>query len=349
MKKLFLFTILFTSFFFIFSCKDNAKAKNLSTELFNYSDEVMKFFQPLEKKSKLVSVKNIIPIISTKEFVVTNKNVIPFLHYQLYINSVDLSKIKKEELDEFFYMYGYMIAKNKLIEQEAMKKNISVTEEEVNKTLENITKDKMEDFKAFLNSTALTMDFTIQDIRQSLTIEKYQKEIVSKVEVSEDEVKNYYMNNPTISKLNPKVQAKHILIKFKPIYNKEAALKKITEVKKMLQKGKKFEDMVKKYSDDEYTKNNGGSFGDFVSVGDLSQSLQDAVFSTKEGEISDIVELPNGYSIVKVEKIESEGEVDFNNIKDTINKILIYNKQNDMIEDETKRIEKESNLKYNKI
>jgi peptidyl-prolyl cis-trans isomerase D len=68
----------------------------------------------------------------------------------------------------------------------------------------------------------------------------------------------------------------------------------------------KFEDLAKKYSQDDSTKNKGGEFG-WVDRGTLtkdSKELEDVLFSLKKGEISKPVKLGNGYDIAQAEDTE---------------------------------------------
>ncbi|THE11076.1 peptidylprolyl isomerase [Bacillus timonensis] len=101
------------------------------------------------------------------------------------------------------------------------------------------------------------------------------------------------------------VKASHILAKFSDNPSAEvtdeqkaAAKKKIDEVKAKLDSGEKFEDVAKEYSDDS-TAQNGGDLGWF-GKGRMVPEFEEAAFTLKEGETSDIIESQYGYHIIKV-------------------------------------------------
>jgi len=71
-----------------------------------------------------------------------------------------------------------------------------------------------------------------------------------------------------------------------------------TAVLKKLLAGAKFEDMAKKHSIDEGTKNTGGLLGEFRR-GDLMPEFEAAAFKLKKGQMSGIVHTKLGYHIIK--------------------------------------------------
>jgi peptidylprolyl isomerase/peptidyl-prolyl cis-trans isomerase C len=86
------------------------------------------------------------------------------------------------------------------------------------------------------------------------------------------------------------VKASHILV------DTEEAAK---EIKKKLNKGSKFKDLVKEFSKDEGSKANGGELG-YVMKGQLVPEFESKAFSMKKDEISDPVKTQFGWHIIKV-------------------------------------------------
>lgn len=71
-----------------------------------------------------------------------------------------------------------------------------------------------------------------------------------------------------------------------------------------------FAALAREYSDDFFTRDQGGDLGTF-GLGVMNQSFEDAAFALKVGEISDLVETPYGYHIIKVEdrgRLDTGGE-----------------------------------------
>lgn len=74
-----------------------------------------------------------------------------------------------------------------------------------------------------------------------------------------------------------------------------------------LNSGAKFEDVAKKYSEDEATKNDGGDYGILIDQADrdIPAKITNAIFSQQEGEYSDVID--TGYSLEIVKTLEFEG------------------------------------------
>lgn len=80
---------------------------------------------------------------------------------------------------------------------------------------------------------------------------------------------------------------------------KEAARKIAEEAAAKIKKDKMpFEEAAKKYSDDEGSKNIGGAIGNFEKNA-MPEAFSKATFGMKVGEISDVVETPRGYHVIK--------------------------------------------------
>src|SRR5579884_2817831 len=73
---------------------------------------------------------------------------------------------------------------------------------------------------------------------------------------------------------------------------------KAKEVKTMLDNGADWNEMVKKYSQDLATKENGGMVG-YIPKGRTQKDLENVLFSMKIGEISDVVGTDYGFHIVR--------------------------------------------------
>lgn len=104
------------------------------------------------------------------------------------------------------------------------------------------------------------------------------------------------------------VDISHILIAYKganaapttTTLSKEQALAKAQELKKQLSAGAKFEDLAKQESDGTSKVNDGKLIG--ISKGELVPSFEEVAFSQAEGVISEPVETPFGYHLIRVDK-----------------------------------------------
>ena len=124
---------------------------------------------------------------------------------------------------------------------------------------------------------------------------------------------------------------------------KKEAKKKAEEALKRVKSGEDFAQVAKEYSEDS-TASNGGELGTF-GRGQMVSEFENAAFSMKPGEISDIIKTQYGYHIIKVtERVDEQKSYD--DVKDEINSTLAsqeYSKYIEKIEKNTK-IEKSENV-----
>ncbi len=131
----------------------------------------------------------------------------------------------------------------------------------------------------------------------------YQKKIINPVEVTDDDLMDYY------AKLENKIQASHILVR---------TLDTAMMVLDSLKNGANFENLAIKYSIDPSAKTNRGDLGYFV-WGQMDPTFQENVFKMQPGEISEPFETRYGWHIVKVtDRAENELRGTFGKMKDQI-------------------------------
>ena len=132
--------------------------------------------------------------------------------------------------------------------------------------------------------------------KRNLAVKDYLKTLIS-----DDDITNYYND-----KITGDIEAKHILVEVKTTDSmtedekrttKEDALKKAKEAITKLNEGKTFEEVSKEYSDDDATKNNGGSMG-FVNTLNLDDVTRQELTKLEVGKYStEPLETEYGYEI----------------------------------------------------
>ena len=132
--------------------------------------------------------------------------------------------------------------------------------------------------------------------KRNLAVKDYLKTLIS-----DDDITNYYND-----KVTGDIEAKHILVEVKTTDSmtedekrttKEDALKKAKEAITKLNEGKTFEEVSKEYSDDDATKNNGGSMG-FVNTLNLDDVTRQELTKLEVGKYStEPLETEYGYEI----------------------------------------------------
>lgn len=120
-------------------------------------------------------------------------------------------------------------------------------------------------------------------------------------QIPESDVSAYYNAHLDDYKVENRVHAEHIL--FKTIGMTDAQITEIRnkaeDILKQAKHGGNFEDLAKKYSEDDATKPKGGDLG-WIVEGQTVPEFQQAAFSLPKGGISDLVKTQYGFHIIKV-------------------------------------------------
>jgi peptidyl-prolyl cis-trans isomerase SurA len=222
---------------------------------------------------------------------------------------------------------------NEILMRRAEKLGLLATDDEVDRKLSEIKSPYTdEQFQARLKEKKMTMDDFKRDIRRSLTIEKVlNKEVTSKINVSDQDISNYYASHKAeFNLIEPQYHIAQIFVTPMPnpqlrnqsnkAQNDAEAKKKIQMVLNRLDSGDDFGTLAMNYSEDTETASNGGDLG-FTpesSLRNTDPSTRDAVASLKPGQYSQIISVVNpmnkqlmGYRIVKLIAKEPAGQREF--------------------------------------
>ena len=160
-------------------------------------------------------------------------------------------------------------------------------------------------------------------VERGLAIRKYiDSAYVSKATVTDAEIRSYYDGHRDGFRQPEQVKAAYIFVKVDPQNEakKAESKKKIDEIKKKLSAGEDFAALARANSDD-ITGARGGDLG-YVRQGQLNKPVEEALFSLKPGEVSDIVETRVGYNLVKAVERKPETTMPFENVKDQLRTAL---------------------------
>ncbi len=138
-------------------------------------------------------------------------------------------------------------------------------------------------------------------------------------QVGDDTLRAYYNQHIDDYKVENRVHVEHIL--FKTIGKTDAEVteirQKAEDVLKQAKKGANFEDLAKKYSEDDATKPKGGDLG-WIIDGQTVPEFQQAAFTIPKGQISDLVKTQYGFHIIKVIDRETAHTKTFEEVRDSI-------------------------------
>jgi peptidyl-prolyl cis-trans isomerase SurA len=192
--------------------------------------------------------------------------------------------------------------------QEARSQGITTSAGEIDSYIQDLRQGanlaSEEDFQNALAKEGLSLEKLKKDVGDHLTILKIVgKEVRSKVIISEQEVHKAYEEEIDKYVEPSQVRLRYILISLTPNAGPEVASqekRKAEEVLFKLKKGGDFSEIAKVYSSGPNA-DTGGDIG-FVKKGELHPDLDKTAFSLPPGQISDLIPLPSGFVILKVEE-----------------------------------------------
>ncbi len=227
---------------------------------------------------------------------------------------------------------------DEILDQRAAKLNLAASDEDVNaKLTEYKAPYTQEEFDKKLKQQSMSLDDLKQQIRRQLTSTKLiNKEIESKINITDADISNYYAAHKSeFNVIEPQYHLARIVVTTGPtqqtgnLQNNKAtsdadARKKIQAVHNRLITGEDFGNLAMNFSEDPNTNSSGGDMG-FIPESALQQGDQ-ATFSVisklKAGQITDVLPVYGGagptqraigYAVYKLIAREPAGQRELNN------------------------------------
>ena len=175
--------------------------------------------------------------------------------------------------------------------------------------------DKLEETEEFQS--------VIANAKRDILAQMAMRDVLKTAEVSEEEMKEYYDANQAQYKKGATVSAKHILV---------AAEEKCNEILAAITSGEKvFEQAAQEFSTCP-SGQRGGDLGTF-GKGQMVPEFEKAAFEAEINQVLGPVQTQFGYHLIKVEA-KNEAEVAaFEEVKESIKRALIQQKQNKLYTD----------------
>jgi peptidyl-prolyl cis-trans isomerase SurA len=220
---------------------------------------------------------------------------------------------------------------DEILMRRAEKLGLLATDDEVDKKLNEIKSPySQEQFNEKLKEKKLSVDDFKRDLRRSLTVEKVlNKEITSKINVTDQDITNYYnAHKSEFNLIEPQYHLAQILVTTQPnpqvhnfkndkAQNEAEARKKVQMLSNRLDSGEDFATLAMNYSEDTETSGNGGDLG-FTPESSLNNTdplTREAVMKLKPGQYSPLIAVANpaskqvfGFRIVKLISKEPAGQ-----------------------------------------
>lgn len=246
---------------------------------------------------------------------------------QLFLQSEEgeeiLNQFRERKLDG--------LIEQELLKQEAENRDISLDEEKKEEIfqnqLENIKQQNNMSEEELLEALSQQGIESLEDYKEqflsrnedNLLINALREEVLSDIEVSDEEAEEYYEENKDQYEHDEQVEASHILLE-----DEEKAEELIAEI----DEGASFGEMAKEHSTGPSAENE-GELG-YFSRGDMVPDFEDAAFELDVGEITEEpVETEHGFHIIKVTDKRDAGTTSFEDAKEDIKQQIQGERQQD--------------------
>jgi peptidyl-prolyl cis-trans isomerase D len=163
-------------------------------------------------------------------------------------------------------------------------------------------------------------------------VELKQKEVAEALSFEDSELQQYYDENIERYKEKGQFKASHIRINITDKLNQEQAKQQATALHAAIVAGEKTFDDVAAMKDDALFAELGEKIG-FVDKGTMNKAFEDTVFNTKEGEVAEPIQTPDGFEIIKVLALKQERQKSFEQVKADVSKHLSKEKSEEKFED----------------
>lgn len=182
-----------------------------------------------------------------------------------------------------------------------------------------------------LNRQLISVGTSQEELKTKMTEESTAQAVLErelKINVTDEEVKKFYDDNPSKFEQPEMVRASHILLSTRdPETNKElteeqkaAKHKKAEELLKRARAGEDFAKLAKEYSEDPGSKEKGGEYQ--FARGQMVPEFENAAFSLKTNEVSNIVTTQYGYHIIKLSERVPAKKVELAKVSDELKEYL---------------------------
>jgi peptidyl-prolyl cis-trans isomerase C len=239
--------------------------------------------------------------------------------------------VPAEQRDQVFRgVLDDMIAM-RLLKQEVLRRQLTATEAELAAAVKQLRQQFASEaaFSQALKAQKLTLDQLRDETRTQLLVSKMlDKEIGPQVAVKPADVSAFYEKNPERFQQPEAVHASHVLITVPQgadAATKAAARAKAEDVLKQARAGADFAKLARTYSNDASAPR-GGDLG-FFPKGQMVPTFEAAAFALAPNQISDVVETPFGFHVIKVLEKRTAQSVPFGQAAPQIEQYLRQEQQ----------------------
>ena len=237
------------------------------------------------------------------------------------VAKVGSENIKEEELNTVLQkQYGSSMLDTlisyKIVDLEAKEKGLEVSDEEIDAEYETYA----DQYGGTDGLTEMLKEYNMseKDIREDIRIYLLTLKLLEgEVDITEQEMKDYYKENKDYFSVAEKITASRILVEDEKLAK---------EIIKRIADGEDFDALAKQYSIEEHADHEGATVTTF-GRGEMEEAFEKAAFAMEVGEVSqEPVKSELGYYIIMVQDKEAGKESNYEDSKEEVHKMLLEEK-----------------------
>lgn len=233
---------------------------------------------------------------------------------------VDGDEISMDELHEqLVSQYGTntldTLITNNIIDQEMKKEDIKISQAEIDEEMTAYMDSYggEEAFNQIIAANGIEASAVEKDIKMYLASKKL---VEPRIEITDDEMNEYFEENKDSYAQAEQVEASHILVEDEETAN---------EVLQKLNGGADFAELASEYSTDTATAESGGELG-YFGRGEMAEAFEEVAFSQEADTISEPVKTEFGFHIIKTTGKKEAKDAVFEDVKDEVKTALLDTK-----------------------
>ena len=258
------------------------------------------------------------------------------------VATVNGENITKDELYQAMLTEGGRqvldrLITNLLILQEGKRRDITVTDEEIDARIQNLINANFygmaDSFYQALEQYGLSEESLKKDIKTELILRKIAGE---QINISDEEVREYFKANRQNYNIPEQVEARHILVD-----TREEA----EEILGLLNSGRDFAELAGEYSKDKLSAEQGGNLG-FFQRGEMVPEFEEAAFSLPVNQVSDPIETTYGFHIIEVLDRKAAKEVAFEEVEEKVREALLEEQTMEQMNKQATLLREQASIEY---
>jgi len=288
------------------------------------------------RQSAIIPEEETIAVINNKKITLASfqEKLYAFLqHYR------ELITTDEEQLGEIKGIVINQLIEEELIAQEASRKGIQVSEEELESNIaESLTSTAMSNIETYFKSSNISGEEWKSRLRKYLVQKKLIKEeVIDKIPITKREIKSYYQKNGKDFTIPQAIKTRNITLS-----TEDEAM----AIHAQLMRRNNFKELIRHHSISP-DKLLDGDLG-YISKGDLTEEMENEIFKKKfktfRPKYTDVVRSQDGFHIFRLEKYRPSKRSSLDEARPKIKQILIEQKWDDYYIQWIERLRKEATI-----